>query len=176
VNLEKLNHWLQFGASIGVIAGLILVAYELRQDHDLTRATLGAEAWTAYEEQTRSQQSEVTSRALAKAYESPSEMTFQDHIIVDGFYWEVISVQLMREDYLEGRGIFVDDIRRYARFTAESILASDHGRAWWEENRTKIEQRFVELVDQAAADNEIRPHADMIEAIEDRLRHSKEQE
>lgn len=36
MNLEKLNHWLTLVANIGVLVGIILVAYELRQSRQAT--------------------------------------------------------------------------------------------------------------------------------------------
>jgi hypothetical protein len=40
VDKDRLNRWLTFGANIGVIAGILLLAYELRQNNDF----MGAEA------------------------------------------------------------------------------------------------------------------------------------
>ena len=37
---DRLNRWLTFGANIGVLAGILLLAYELRQNNDF----MGAEA------------------------------------------------------------------------------------------------------------------------------------
>ena len=36
MNLEKLNHWLALVANVGVLIGIILVAYELRQSRQAT--------------------------------------------------------------------------------------------------------------------------------------------
>ena len=38
MRISKLNNGLQFFASVGVLAGLILVAYEIRQNNELAEA------------------------------------------------------------------------------------------------------------------------------------------
>ena len=35
MNLDKLNNWLTLAANIGVLAGILLVAYEVRQNQEL---------------------------------------------------------------------------------------------------------------------------------------------
>ena len=40
MNLNKINDWLQLAAALGVIAGLLLVAVELRQEANLTQAEM----------------------------------------------------------------------------------------------------------------------------------------
>jgi hypothetical protein len=44
VKADKLNSWLTLGANIGVVIGLFLVAYQIRQDADLTNAQLFSES------------------------------------------------------------------------------------------------------------------------------------
>ena len=40
MNTEKLNRWLSLGANIGVVIGLLLVAYQIRQEANLTKLQL----------------------------------------------------------------------------------------------------------------------------------------
>lgn len=40
---EKLNHWLALGANIGVLIGLLLLVYEVRQNSALMRAQISME-------------------------------------------------------------------------------------------------------------------------------------
>ncbi len=35
MNLDKINDWLTLAANIGVLAGILLVAYEIRQNQEL---------------------------------------------------------------------------------------------------------------------------------------------
>ena len=38
MNMEKLNHWLMLAANVGVIAGIVFLAIEIRQNTDMMRA------------------------------------------------------------------------------------------------------------------------------------------
>ena len=36
--MDKLNRWLTFGANVGVLAGIVLLVFELEQNREMTRA------------------------------------------------------------------------------------------------------------------------------------------
>lgn len=43
MNTDRLNRWLALGANVGVLIGLILLVYEVRQNSDLMRAQISME-------------------------------------------------------------------------------------------------------------------------------------
>jgi len=43
MNTEKLNRWLALGANVGVLIGLILLVYEVRQNSALMQAQISME-------------------------------------------------------------------------------------------------------------------------------------
>ena len=138
MNLERLNDWLQLLASVGVIIGLFLIAAELRQDALQSRVEMNAILWNADQEMNKSLQNETTSRALQKSVDAPLEMTTQDHIVVNAFNWEVINAIVGRDNALAAAGIVEDTLEVNARMTVEIILASEYGKAWWEENKIAV--------------------------------------
>jgi len=46
MNTDRLNRWLALGANVGVLIGLILLVYEVRQNSDLMRAQISMERTT----------------------------------------------------------------------------------------------------------------------------------
>jgi len=50
VKTEKPNSWLSFGANVGVIIGLVLVAYQINQEAELTKVQLFSEATSSGKE------------------------------------------------------------------------------------------------------------------------------
>ena len=40
MNFEKLNRWLQVSANIGIVLGLVLVGFQLKQNSELARIQL----------------------------------------------------------------------------------------------------------------------------------------
>ena len=45
MQVSKLNEWVNVGAAISVLAGLLLVAYELRQNNELAKAETVRALW-----------------------------------------------------------------------------------------------------------------------------------
>lgn len=174
MNTEKLNDWLQLIASIGVIIGLFLVAAELRQDASTTRAEMNAILWNAEQELNKSLQNETTSRALQQSVDKPLEMTTQDHIVVNAFNWEVINAIVGRENSLAAAGIVDGSLEINARLAVEIILASDYGRAWWEENKIAVPEPLKSAMEAAAAEP-IDQFRDRSDRIEERIRRAAEQ-
>ena len=44
MNADRVNRWLTLGANIGVVIGLVLVAYQINQEADLIRVQLFSDA------------------------------------------------------------------------------------------------------------------------------------
>ena len=109
MNVQKLNDWLQLAAAVGVIAGLILVATEIRQNAQLTRAQLNSDTFTSLEELARSMQQEPLALAIAKSYESRQDLTVHERNIIDGFYKEIYHA-VVRELAFINRGIYEDNL------------------------------------------------------------------
>jgi len=130
VDLRKLNDWLQLLASLGVIAGLALVAIELRQNQELTRAQLNSDGMTSTEELMRSRQQEPLARAIAKSRDSPLELTRTERVMLHGHYMENFEL-IIRERILIRRGIYEDNLGTPIRIFTRSVLTTEYGQAWW---------------------------------------------
>ena len=168
MKLNKLNDWLQLAAALGVIAGLILVAVELRQESNLTRAEMGFEAFGAYEEVYRSTQIEATANALAKACENPAEMTTSEHMIAQGFYTEAIVSILGREIYMQERGLFEDDLQMIAEMAAEYVFECEYGRSWYQLDRETFPPTYLPALDKALATERLN-YLESLEILEQRI-------
>ena len=166
--MNKLNDWLQLAAALGVIAGLLLVAVELRQESNLTRAEMGFEAFGAFEQIYRSAQNEMTANAIAKACENPLEMTTAEHTIVTNYYSEVITGIIGRELYMQERGLFEDDLRQVASYVAEHVFGCEYGRSWWQLNRQTWDPSYVPYLDEALATGSGN-YLESLEALEHRI-------
>jgi len=151
MELRKLNDWLQLAAALGVIAGLVLVATEIQQNADLTRAQLNSDSLTSWEQLARSMQQEPLARALVKAEESPLELTLEEQVILAGFYNEQFLATLIRELTLMRRGVYEDELDIYAAAFARRVLSNEFGRAWWEETVASRPSEITARVENALA-------------------------
>ena len=149
--MSKLNDWLQLAAALGVIAGLWLVATEIQQNADLTRAQLNSDSLTSWEQLARSMQQEPLARALVKAEESPLELTLEEQVILAGFYNEQLLATLTRELTLMRRGVYEDQLDIYAMIFARRVLSNEFGRAWWEETGASRPTEITARVERALA-------------------------
>ncbi len=149
---NRLNNWLQIGANIGIIAGLVLVGLQLKQNSDLLRTQL------LYEESGRfiaSEQAlfgEEPARIWAKSIERPRELTLEELRVVDAYLYATLE-QWRATHMLAQHGLLDDteDWQSRIRDEAAYFLGNEYGRAWWSVYReeTKMaEPDLVALVDE----------------------------
>ena len=92
MNTSKLSEWLQILASIGVIIGLLLVAFEIRESNRVaTSESVGAmnQAWMDF--YLVSAGPNITS-ILKKSYEDPHNLTSEDMIRLVHFYDSIVNL------------------------------------------------------------------------------------
>lgn len=129
MSIKTLSHWAQHAAAVGVIAGLALVAWELRQNQNLARAELNSESMTARDNFAIARQQEPLARAIAKAKEAPLELTGAERIMLDGYYNQAFG-QIFREFVLIQRGVYEDNLDGYMRIFATNVLETAYGQVW----------------------------------------------
>ncbi len=147
---EKVNKWLSLGANLGVLAGIILLAFEINQ------ATLTRQAEMISSHNDRwvtidlSWQDREFAAAWAKSMENPMELSLTEMIQLNGFMWSYLD-HISTISNLRDLGI-LDDLTR----TPEEIISKNaymffgnrFSQAWLEENRENIGSPTMEIVDQ----------------------------
>lgn len=87
MDFVKLNRWLQVSANIGIVLGLVLVGFQLKQNSELARIQL------LYEESNRAIELEtevVGERAAevwAKSIQAPEDLTLAEIRIMEALLW-----------------------------------------------------------------------------------------
>jgi len=165
VNLQKLNDWLQLVAAIGVIAGLALVAIELRQAQTLTRAQLNSEGNGAVQLSRISKQQDPVASALAMSIDAPESLTTRDRVVLEAYYQEVLGL-VIREWILMRRGIYEDDLDVFVALFGTEVLGSHYGRAWWELYKEGVPADIVERIDSYLESGNSRLMIDRLSAID----------
>ena len=146
----KLNDWLQIVAAVGVVAGLVLVAYELRQQQDLAYAQLVSDMYNAQQALNKSLQEAGVAQAYAKSTTAPESLTLDEQLVLNGLFHETVQVLVNRQEYMVRIGLFRDDPAFGASIAGQVLFANAYGRAWWEEIRLDYEPVTRELMDEAA--------------------------
>ncbi len=87
MDADRVSKWMSLGASLGVLAGIILLAYEINQATLTTRAEIinnHSDRWVTID---LSWQDREFAAAWAKAMEDPKELTLTEMIQLNGFMW-----------------------------------------------------------------------------------------
>ena len=103
----KLNNWLSFGANMGVVIGLVLVAYQINQETELTKIQLFSEATSSRKEFNQAMMGSDPLEVVARSIETPNELTLAELHIMDMYLLSALN-ELRRLEQLREAGLGVD--------------------------------------------------------------------
>jgi len=149
MNTPKLNDWLQIAAAIGVIAGLLLVAYEIKVSNRVGVEQANAarfQNWAVLNEQL---QSSEMSDLFVRTYEG-AEFTRAEaakyQSLIDTFLISLNYVYLLaKTDSVDYGPHFGSYHRGYIQW----YLGSDFGRRYWAVTRAQWEPTFSAEIEKA---------------------------
>jgi len=109
MQLEKTSHWLMIIGNFGLLVGVILVALQLNQNSELTREQLNYAMWTDRMNLQLAMMGENPAIVMAKATETPSEITVEESKVLDAvyLYWVFLEV---RNALMIERGMALDEM------------------------------------------------------------------
>jgi len=170
-------HWidgLQTFASVSILAGLILVAYEIRQNNDFAEADAVRALTVGWQQIDMSMYETDIASIHVKSIEDPQNLTSAE-ILKMSAWLSVIANQYSLEFSMDERSLGYDygDV---PNGTEQSLVGSfDYffgnrfARSWYLENRYWIETRIVEIMDREYEARPIQSGASMAERIKSRL-------
>ncbi len=133
MNLPKPKSWVTLLANVGLLAGMVLVAYEINQNSQLARSALVNEGNVASNQFWANLMSENPTDVIAMAVECPEAMTYSDFMAMDAFLFTGMNI-LYRDYALAQEGIFTEeDWQESVEAYASWYLANSFGRVWWHE-------------------------------------------
>ena len=149
MNSDSASRWLSLLATIALLLGLGLVAYELNQNSQLARASLIHEGNALENQIWANLMGEVPVDVIAKAVECPELMTYADFMAMDAFLF--ISMNMVYREYeLSKEGLFTaEEWRQEASDYSRWYLGNEFGKVWWEiEGRGFFNPEFSNYVDE----------------------------
>jgi len=150
MDADRVNKWMSRGASIGVLAGIILLAYEINQATLTTRAEIinsYQDRWVTLD---LSWQDREIAATWAKALEDPNELTLTEMIQLNGFMWAYFD-HIDTNRLLWALGVLDDRSQTQEEIIYNNdymFLGNRFSRAWLEENRENIGSPTMKIVDQ----------------------------
>ncbi len=146
---DRVNSWLSLIASVGILAGLILVAIELNQNTDQLRLQLTFQANQKIFENNRDLLGDNPTPAYAKAITDPENLTYEEFLTADSY---VLNLLNEWEDrfFIYEAGLIPDrDWKRHIDEDIYWVLGSRFAQTRWQTNKSSFESEFAQYVDQA---------------------------
>ena len=128
---DTLNRWLSLVANIGVMLGLVLVAFQIRQDVELTKIQLFSDATSSRKEWNQAMLGSDPMNVVMKSIENPSELTLAELHVMDAYLVGAIN-ELRRLELLEAAGL---DVNIEVEGLHYFFFGSRFAKAWYEEFR-----------------------------------------
>ena len=153
---DKLAVWLQVIGNFGLIVGLALVGFQIRQSSELARVQMGHDAWLLSWELAEGMMGENPQAVLAKTWFEPEALTDEELVAADSYFWGV-ALDVKRVEYVNDAGLDLYSEEVHAEGTANS-LASPVGRAWWALNKDNVAAeapRISERIDELLANGSL---------------------
>jgi len=150
MKLDDLNRWLTLGANIGVIAGIVFLAVELRQNNELLAADARFNrlqmSWNGW--QSLAENGDLT--ALIYAAENGDTLEGPDRMRVDAVFMRI----LIAMEWLYRELPADSPEHRYMRDELKKIFSGiGADRAVWNRRRSGLDPAFVAWVEENVLSN-----------------------
>jgi hypothetical protein len=153
MNLSKLNDRLQTIASLGVLVGLALVAYELRQTTAISQAEHARETYLAWLDIADIELQGDLAPIIIRSYTEPDQLTADELYKLNSWLISVMSIYVYGNNAKElgvAAGFATIDIP-YATY----LFGSRFARHWFERNRLWLGEENIETIEQVIRDTPV---------------------
>lgn len=163
MDVDILNQWLTFAANAGVITGLVLVAIQIKQNTQITKAQLTNDYYLADMQLELTMMGEDPATSWTKSVYTPNELTKEDAVILDR-YFNYGLVQIQRLQKMQEIGLADDDWKKRMSYLGWH-LGNEIGRRWWVHSKDGFPEEFVQTVDEILAARKFRANRDLLDAL-----------
>lgn len=137
MNSEKVMGWLQVIGNFGLLAGLILVAIQIQQNTEITKAQMVSDGRAMGMALKLAVIGDDAASAVAKSIDAPETLTTKDLVVLDELQFANY-YHKSRDEFVYSLGYGIDYSTMSvpegnARATAGQYLSSRYGLAWWEQ-------------------------------------------
>lgn len=163
MNTGKVSQWLTLAANVGVIAGLVLVAVQINQNTQITKAQIANDYFLADMALELAMMGENPALPWSKAVYRPDELTTEDAVILDR-YFNYGLVQIHRLQEMDKMGMAHEGWEERVDYLRWH-LGNPVGRRWWEEVRDGYPEEFRSRVDGILRDGNDASNREMLDAL-----------
>ena len=160
---EKINRWLTLAANVGVIAGLVLVAVQIRQNTEITKAQIANDYFLSDMALELAMMGENPAQAWNKAVYEPDSLTTEDAVVLDR-YFNYGLVQIHRLQEMDKMGMAHEGWEERVDYLGWH-LGNEVGKRWWEAVKDGYPEDFRSKVDRLLASGNYRRNREMLDAL-----------
>ncbi len=146
---DRVNSWLSLIASVGILAGLVLVAIELNQNTDQLRLQLIFQTTQKLFDNNRDLLGENPTPTIAKSITNPEDLTCEEFLIASSYVLNQLNEWEDRFLIYEEGLISDRDWKRHIDETIGWTLGNRFAQAYWQISKSYFEPAFAGYVDQA---------------------------
>lgn len=163
MNSEKINRWLTLAANVGVIAGLVLVAIQINQNTQITKAQIANDYFLADMALELAMMGENPAHSWNKAVYDPDSLTTEDAVVLDR-YFNYGLVQIHRLEEMDKMGMAHEGWEERVNYLRWH-LGNEVGRRWWEQVKDGYPEAFRTRVDGILSRGEYSSNREMLDAL-----------
>ena len=126
---DKLNRWFTMLVNLSVLAGIVLVAVQIQQNTDITKAQMANEYYLLDAQLELTMMGESPAQSLEKAIYFPDELNKEDAVILDR-YFNFGILQLQRIRKMIELGVADEELYQERVGYLRWHLGNEAGRRW----------------------------------------------
>ena len=147
MNFEK---WVHVMTLLTLIVGIFAVVFELRQTRESIHSETTFRAFDRLTQLNLSILGEEPMETIAKACETPDDLSFKELMILDRYYFEVLS-RVRAEYYIARETGLLQQWQDHSFGDFYQVLSTKPGRAWWhtmgwEPIIAELGERYLKLI------------------------------
>jgi len=146
MRFDGMNKWLQIISNFGVLAGLLLLAFEINHSSALVESELRTNAMSDWANSDLARFSESINENLAKSLEHPQDLTLGEMIELDAYFTSYLNM-IERSNVAYKLG-FSEYSTEQAVRDVINIFGSEYAQAWWRERRVILNPEIGVFIDQ----------------------------
>ena len=122
---DRALRWLEVGANVGIVCGLVLVAFQIAQDRTIATESQNLGLGEEMHEAQLHISGEELSTSLATAISDPTKLTTKDYVALESFYAAEMT-RLIRREFILG-SVSRGAVERWVYF----LMGNPFGYAYW---------------------------------------------
>lgn len=160
---DGFGRWLALAGNLGVIAGLVLVAVQINQNTQITRAQIANDYFMADMALELAMMGENPAQSWSKAVYAPGTLTTEDAVVLDRYFnYGLVQIHRFRE--MEEMGLAPEGWEERVGYLRWH-LGNEVGRRWWRAVAADYPDEFREQVEKVMAGYDYSYNREMLDAL-----------